>query len=220
MINNINDIEKNKHYDCLKLDINSEYFIYDSDSKTVNEHFDKFNEMNIDFDYYYITVLNKDSKLINDMKNIHTIKFNLNKQKLIGTDIIIDDYLAFQYIMKTMSLEDYLNLNDINISNKYEYKFLIIHDELPHLDNLKYIKNIAGYEIDCVHLNADSEYFKYYPENNELRETNEINDTRRKINSYILDIDEEFKKLKPGLIITYGDKFKSINTINTISKNQ
>ena len=202
-------LNENTHYDCLKLDINSEYFIYDEKLKTVNEHFDKLNEMNDDFDYYMITVLDKNSKLMNDMKKVSTIRFNISN-KAIGADPIISDYISFQHIMKIMSLEDYLNLDKQEVSDKYEYKYLIIHDELPHLDNLNYIRNLAGYEIDCVHLNADSEYFGYDSKNNELFEQDIIYDTRRQIFSYILDMDEKFKKSKPGLTLRYGNKFIKI----------
>lgn len=205
---------KNTHYDCIRLDINSEYFIYDKQLKIVNENFEKLNNMNIDFDFYIITISDENSKLINDMKNTSTIIFNLS-DKAIGADPFISEYIEFQHLIKLMTLEDYLSLDKSEISNKYEGKYLIIHDELPHLYNLQYIKDLVGYEIDCVHLNANSEYFGYNSIQNELFELDLIHDVRRRILSYILDINEIFKKSNPGLNIDYSDKLKYINIIKS-----
>lgn len=206
------NISENAHYDCIKLDIDSEYFTYNEDLKIVDENFEKLNEMHIDFDFYIITISNRNSKLITDMKNTSTIAFNLS-EKVIAADRFISDYIEFQYLMKLMSLEDYLNLNNPEISNKYEGKYIIIHDELPHLHNLQYIRDLVGYEVDCVHLNANSEYFGYSNFQNELFELDLIYDVRRRILSYILDIDEKFKNSNPELNIDCGNKLRYINVI-------
>ena len=208
------NISENAHYDCIKLDIDSEYFTYNEDLKIVDENFEKLNEMHIDFDFYIITISDRNSKLITDMKNTSTIIFNLS-EKVIAADRFIGDYIEFQYLMKPMSLEDYLNLNKPEISNKYEGKYIIIHDELPHLHNLQYIRDLVGYEVDCVHLNANSEYFGYSNFQNELFELDLIYDVRRRILSYILDIDESFKNSNPELNIDCGNKLRYINVIKS-----
>jgi len=210
---NSKDINEHIKVDCLKIPIDSKYFIYNPKTKTVNENFEAIKNNNIDFDYYIITHENENlqyqQSLFNDMEKYSNIKFELS-DKMIDADKYINNYIDFQRLCIIMSKEDYLNLSDPKINEKYKDKYIIIHDEIPHLDNLDLIQTL-GYEIDCVHLNANSKYFILNNEKNELDENDElIYNDRRKIFSYIIDINKnEFDN--EHLLFNYGDRFKDIN---------
>lgn len=193
---------------CIKLSLDSENFIYNRELKTVSENIDS------DIEFYYLTMPQNEIKyqkeLFEDMETYSDIKFNLS-DKMIQADEYIEDYISFQRLCKIMNKNDYMNLSNPEIKNKYEGKYIIIHDEIPHIDNLKYIQDLIGYEIDCVHLKSDSEYFDFDEEKNELFESDIIYNSRRKILSYILDIEKN--KYSAGLALNYGDKFKSVNIL-------
>ena len=164
-IEDINNIIPNSHYDCIKIPIDSEFFEYDEKLMILNENFVKLNEMNIDFDYYSIYINSNNTfefqfQLFKDMIKYSTIKFNFS-EKLIDLPSYIDDYISFQKLLKIMTIDDYLKLNDSKILNQYENKYLIIHDKLPHIDNLNYINNLIGFEIDNVEHIPDD--YKYTP---------------------------------------------------------
>jgi hypothetical protein len=153
-IEDINNIISNSHYDCIKIPIDSEFFKYDEKLMTLNENFVKLNEMNINFDYYSIYIKSNNNfnfqiQLFRDMNKHSTVKFNFSK-KLINLPSFIDEYILFQKLLKIMTIDDYLKLDNSEILDKYENKYLIIHDKLPHIDNLNYINNLIGFEIDNV----------------------------------------------------------------------
>jgi hypothetical protein len=204
------EIKNNMHYDCIEFDINSKYFIYDPVVKIVCENFDDLTKMNVDFDYYVVSCSDSNSKLLQDMKKLSSIKLNFSN-KAIGASPFISDYISFQYIITTMNKDDYLNLHNEDIRNKYEGKYVLMHDELPHLDNFEYIKDLVGYEIDCVHLNANSDYFRYDSKNNELYECDELYNPRRQILSYILDIN--ISDYSDKIKLEHGNKFKCVNVV-------
>jgi len=108
-----------------------------------------------------------------------------------------------------MSLTDYLNLSNPEVSSQYEGKFIVAYDELPGVDNFNYIENLVGYELECVHLNSDSKYFRYSKQYNQLYEEPILNDLRHQINSYVLDITKS--NYAEGLSLNHGDKFLRLN---------
>ena len=159
---NIKDCIPSKKYVCIKLNLDDEHFIYSN--YVVKEN------INIDCDYYIIDkITNK--KLLKDMNDTNRIKFEFS-DKMITTNEFLDTYISYTKLRCAfMPLSDYMNLSNKDISKKYEGKYLIIDDELPHMDNLNYIEDQPGYEIKLVHL-------KHEPEKN---------NERRKIYKYIID---------------------------------
>ena len=203
----ISKVKPNSYYDCITFDINSEYFNYNPELKIVTENFNKLIENHIDFEYYTISVSDKNSKLIRDMNKTNLIKFMFSK-KLIGASSFIEAYIDFEKKIKIMTLDDYLHLDNPLIMKKYNSKFIAIYDELPHLYNFDYIPDLLGYEINCVHLNADSEYFEYDSSNHELFERSIMDNLRRQINNYILDV--SIDEFDDDLKLEHGDKFKGV----------
>lgn len=159
---NIIDCIPSKKYDCIRLNLDDEHFIYSDYAVKEN--------INIDCDYYIIDNITNE-KLLKDMNNTNRIKFEFS-DKMITTNEFLDMYMSYTKLHCVfMPLSDYMNLSNKDISKKYEGKYLIIDDELPHMDNLNYIEDQPGYEIKLVHL-------KHEPEKN---------NERRKIYKYIID---------------------------------
>jgi hypothetical protein len=158
----IDSCDPTQKYECIRLDLDDKHFIYEN--YIVKENID------IDCEYYIINkITNK--KLLKDMSETNRIKFEFS-DKMITTNDFLYSYMSYSKLCcKYMPLDDYLHLDDLNVSKKYEGKYLIIDDELPHMDNLNYIEDQPGYEIKLVHLKSEPE------KNNE----------RRRIYKYIID---------------------------------